>query len=91
MRNESDLCYFAQRGTSHHQTTAEREVALLHAKEGAHQEAPVEKIAGLIGLGGKPMIVKMLVNADASQEVEEINGNDLKQLTKRSCGAYARD
>lgn len=91
MKNESDESYFAQRGTSRHQTTAECGVALLHAKEGVHQEALVGKIAELIGLGGKLMIVKILANArNASQEeVEEIN--DPKQLTNRNCGADARD
>lgn len=93
MKNESDeSCCFAQRGTNRHQTTAEREVALLHAKEGVHQEALVGTTAELIGLGGKPMIVKILVNARYAnqEEVEEINGNDLKQLM-RNCGADARD
>jgi hypothetical protein len=93
MKNEREECCFAQRGTSRRQTTAEREVALLHAKEGVHQEAPVGKIAGLVGLGGKPTTAKTLVNArNASQEeVGEMNGNNPKKLTNRDCGADARD
>lgn len=52
MKNEREESCFAQRGTSRHQTTAELGVALLNGKEGVHQEAPVEKIVELVGLGG---------------------------------------
>lgn len=93
MKNEKDESYFAQRGTSRHQMTVGRGVALPHAKEGVHQEAPVEKFAELLGLGKKTMIVKILANArNASQEeIEEMNGKNPKRLTTRDCGADVRD
>lgn len=93
MKNESEESCFAQRGTSRHQTTAECGVALLHAKEGVHQEALVGRIAELIGLDGKPMIVKIPGNVrNASQkEVEWMNGNYPKKLTNYDFGADARD
>lgn len=82
-----------QRGTSRHQMTAECGVALLHAKEGVHLEAQVGKIAGLLELGGKPTTAKTLVNArnTSQEEVGGMNGNNLKKLTNRDCGADVRD
>jgi hypothetical protein len=93
MKNESEQSCFAQRGTNRHQTTAEHGVVLLHAKDGVHQEAPVGKIAELVGLGGHSTTAKTLVNArNASrEEVGEMNGNDPKKLTNRDCGADVRD